>query len=237
MQPKTDSSGCFGISESEFKSALQILSHLNFRPTDIFYHEPVPLAKADLCISKIGKTWVIETIEEEWPRFKFHEDYLSLNIVSKEEKESLHHWTQSAHSIFRFLKRRQQLLIEIGTFLVHKQKKFLDQTGQLKPLKIQDLATHLGLHESTISRALAGKYAITPRGFLPLHSLFCISPLAASAKQILQQLIDQEDKENPMTDAQLMEQLRAVGLPLSRRTIVKYRKQLKINTAPHRKLI
>ena len=223
------------IGELEFTKALERISHLNFRPAATFRQEKVPLIKADLSILKINNIWVIHTIEDDLPKFELHEDYLSLTSNSKEEKDVLRNWAHSAHSIFRFVKRRQQLLVQIGNFLVRKQKNFLDQTGELNPLTVQELADHLQLHESTVSRALADKYVMTPRGFLPLRSLFCSSPLTQTAKQLLQKLIATEDKTHPMTDEQLMNELKNIGLKLSRRTVVKYRHQLKIHTASRRK--
>jgi RNA polymerase sigma-54 factor len=223
------------IDKTKLNQALQIISHLNFRPASLFHHETVPLVKADLSISKIDKNWMIETIEEEWPTFTLKKDYIKLCSFDPQEKQSIRQWTQSAHTIFHSLKRRQQLLIKIGTFLVQRQKNFLDQKGGLEPLTIQELAKHLSVHESTISRALDGKYAMTPRGFLPLHALICVSPLAQTAKQLLEKLISQEDKKEPMTDEDLMKQLQLAGIKIARRTIVKYRHQLKIKAAPLRK--
>lgn len=223
------------VGEIEFKKTLKKIARLNFRPAALFSQEKAPLVKADLSISKINNTWVINTVEDEWPKFQFHEDYLKIKSFSREEKENLKNWANTARSIFRSLKRRQQLLIEIGDFFVRKQKAFLDQKKELAPLTVQQLAEHLQLHESTISRALSNKYAITPRGFLPLHSFFCASPQAQTAKQLLQKLIAAEDKNNPMTDEQLMRELKAAGLNLSRRTVLKYRHQMKIHAASHRK--
>lgn len=223
------------IGEEEFIKTLKQISRLNFRPVALFSTEKVPLVKADLSISKTNNVWVINTIEDEWPKFQFHEEYLSLKSFSREEKDNLRNWAGSARSIFRSLKKRQQLLIEIGDFLVRKQKSFLDQKGELAPLTVQDLAEHLQVHESTVSRALSNKYAMTPRGFLPLHSLFCASPLAQTAKLLLEKLVATEDKKEPLTDEELMKELKAAGVNLSRRTVVKYRHQMKINAAAHRK--
>ena len=223
--------------DQEFAEALKMISHLNFRPLSIFKQEMTPSAKADLSILKVNNIWIIKTVEDEWPKFQFCDDYLSLKGSSKEEKETLANWMQSANFIFSSLRKRQRLLVKIGSFLIAKQKAFLEQTGDLTPLTTQELAQYLDIHESTLSRALAGKYAMTPRGFLALKELFCPSPLAQAAKQALRTLIAQEDKTNPMTDEQLMEQLKAAGLHLGRRTVVKYRKQMKITTASRRKYL
>jgi RNA polymerase sigma-54 factor len=223
--------------EGDFKTALKKIGSLNFRPASLFHQEIIPLVKADLSIAKAGNQWMIETVEDEWPELKFHEDYLSLSTQSKEEKNFIDQCFSSAHSILYSLKRRQQLLIQVGAFLVRKQKIFLDQKGPLKPLSIRDLAKHLNVHESTVSRALSGKYAMTPRGFMPLHDFFCTSPIAQTAKQKLQQLIEQEDKTKPMTDEELVTCLQKEGVKIARRTVVKYRHQLKINAASRRKYI
>lgn len=220
---------------TDLAPAIQALSRLTLRPADLFRKEMTVCAIADLSISKIGRTWLIETREDELPKLSIRADYLALCPESPEEKRSLRSWTASAKWLFRSLKRRRLLLLEIGAFLVRKQAAYLEQKGSLEPLTLQELSQHLGLHESTLSRALFGKHALTPRGLLPLRALLSSSPIADGAKQALQKLIAQEDKKNPLNDAEIVEQLKETGLTLARRTVAKYRKNLKIAPASRRK--
>ncbi len=119
--------------------------------------------------------------------------------------------------------------------LICKQAPYLDQKGPLTPLTIRELAEKLEIHESTLSRALAGKYASTPRGILPLRALISATPAKTTAREILEKLIQAEDKRKPLTDEELSEELRAKGFSIARRTIAKYRTQLKIGSAAQRK--
>jgi RNA polymerase sigma-54 factor len=137
--------------------------------------------------------------------------------------------------LLRSLKRRKKILLDIGAFLVRTQAEYLNGQGPLQPLTLQQLSSHLGLHESTLSRAFAGKYAETPRGFISLRSLVSASPETETAKAALQQLIAHEDKTKPLSDAEITFHLHKIGIKLSRRTIAKYRKALKISPASIRK--
>ncbi len=213
--------------------AIQALARLNCRPADLFRQEPNAPVIADLSISKIGKTWLVESNDEELPKFHLRSDYLSLSPTSSEEKASLRTWATAGKWLLRSLKRRKSILLDIGVFLVRKQAAYLDQKGDLQPLSIQELAQHVHLHESTLSRALAGKYAQTPRGFLPLRSL--LSAPSETAKLALQKLIAQEDKKLPLSDAEIVVQLQKTGRTLARRTVAKYRAELKIGSASRRK--
>jgi RNA polymerase sigma-54 factor len=223
------------IGSFDFSSLISKLSRLNLRPADLFKKEIVAKASADLRISKIEKTWVLETDEEELPKIRIHSEYLSVIPESIAEREALKTWSTSAKWLMRSLKRRRKLLLDIGSFLVRKQGAFLEGKGDLCPLSMKELAEHLELHESTVSRAISGKFAVTPRGFLPLRSLFSLTQ--DTAKSALERLVDCEDKKHPLTDEELVQALKAIGHQVARRTIAKYRRQLKISSSNRRKYL
>jgi RNA polymerase sigma-54 factor len=102
-------------------------------------------------------------------------------------------------------------------------------------LSKNELAQQLKVHESTLSRALFGKYIATPRGVLSMHSLINRDPETVSAKEMLEKLIANEDKKNPLTDDQLATGLKEKGFQVARRTVAKYRGKLKIAAAAQRK--
>jgi RNA polymerase sigma-54 factor len=212
---------------------IQELTRLNVRPADLFRQEPNPPIIVDLSISKIDKTWLVELNDEELPKFHLRTDYLWLKPESAEEKESLRGWATSGKWLLRSLKRRKSILLEVGMLLVKRQAAYLEHIGDLKPLSIQELAEHVHLHESTLSRALAGKYAKTPRGLLPLRGL--LSTASEPAKIALKKLIAQEDKKKPLSDEEIVKELQKTGMRLARRTIAKYRAELKIGPASRRK--
>ncbi len=221
----------------DLKKAIDELGHLSLRPTQVFIQEPMIPIHPDLQIQKVEGGWTIELIEDELPQFYLQTEYLDLKTESNEEKEALSHFKTQAKWIFRSLGRRRELLKEMSKILISKQAAYLDQKGPLVPLTIKELAEKLQVHESTISRALSGKYASTPRGLIPLRSLISADPHTMCARKMLENLIQKENKESPLTDDQLAQELLQKGFPLARRTIAKYRSQLNIGSAAQRKNI
>ncbi len=212
--------------------AIQTLARLECRPASLFRQEPPLPIVADLMISKKEKVWLIESNDEELPKFHLRADYLSLSPKSLEEQENLRRWASSGKWLLRSLKRRKSILLEVGLFLVRKQAAFLEQKGELQPLSTKELSMRLHLHESTLSRAMAGKYANTPRGLLPLSSLMAAP--SEPARLALQKLIRGEDKARPFSDRQIVAELQKTGMRVARRTVAKYRAELKIGPASHR---
>ncbi|MES2273187.1 MAG: RNA polymerase factor sigma-54 [Chlamydiota bacterium] len=223
------------MEKDDLSVAIQMLARLHFRPSDSFKQECAHLVVPDLQIDKIEETWTIELNETEIPKFHIQEKYMTLKADSFEEKESLKTLKTSAKWIIRSLSRRQKLLRKVAHLLVCKQSAYLEQSGPLVNLALRELSESLQIHESTLSRAIQGKYAATPRGVIPLRSLISVSPKTESAKEILEKLIGGEDKEHPLTDDQLAQELKGRGLPVARRTIAKYRTSLKIGSASQRK--
>lgn len=227
------------ISSSELQQSLQQISHLRLNPASSFDHSPIRPLIPDLILKEIDRGWILEIGEEELPLFSIRSDYVDLyNKLKKgEEKETLRSWLTSARWLMRCLKRRRETLRQIGRLLVQTQRAFLEQTGQIKPIRIQDLANLLQVHPSTAWRAVANKTLACPRGLIPLRQFFAESTSTHLAKELLQSLIAGEDKTQPFTDDELVEQLREKGISCARRTIAKYRNALHISTAAQRKAL
>lgn len=225
------------LGSSDLAPAMQLLSRLSLRPAHAFRQEPLRPAIPDLRIAKIEGGWTLELLEDELPKFHIQSDYLELEPETEEERELLRGFKVQAKWVFRSLHRRRKLLREIGRILLRKQASYLDQKGPLVSITVKDLADKLHIHESTLSRALSGKYVATPRGVLPLRALVTASPTTETARELLEKLVQEEDKRAPLTDDQLAKALKAKGYPVARRTISKYRSQLKIGSATQRKHI
>lgn len=223
------------LGSTDLNLAMSDLARLTLRPAHVFIQEPIAPVYPDLKIHKIEGGWSLELIEDELPSFHIQTEYLDIETESNEEKESLRNFKTQAKWIFRSLNRRRKMLREIGRILVRKQAAFLDQKGPLAQLSMKDLAEKLEIHESTLSRALSGKYASTPRGIIPLRSLVTAAPEAANARTTLETLVRGEDKQKPFTDDQLVQELGSKGFKVARRTVAKYRTQLKIGSASQRK--
>jgi len=220
---------------TDIADSIRELSRLSFRPAHAFRKEPVCSICPDIEINKVDGGWEFKLIEEELPQFHIQNEYMNLEVESKEERDSLRNFKTQAKWICRSLSRRKKLLHEICRILICKQSAYLEQKGALTTLSMKEIAEKLEVHESTISRALYGKYASTPRGIIALKSLTTVAPQTETAKEILQSLIQNEDKRKPLTDDELAEKLKSKGHLIARRTIAKYRSQLKIGSASVRK--
>jgi RNA polymerase sigma-54 factor len=223
------------LSLVDLGSAIHDLTKLSFRPASAFNQDPVSLVRPELYIDKIETGWTLALNEDELPKFHIQTDYLEIEPEFPEEKEILRTFKAQAKWIVRSLNRRRSLLRKLGRILICKQARYLDQKGPLALLTVREVAEKLEVHESTLSRALSGKYVSTPRGILPLRALISSTPEAVSAREILQKLIEEEDKRSPLTDDHLATALKAKGYLVARRTIAKYRSQLKIGPAARRK--
>lgn len=214
----------------DLTDAIQKLSQLQLRPVSSFQSECAPSLIADLRILHIEGKWIIEIPDRAFPQFQIIR--YELENFSKEEKKCVREWTYQAKWISHCVKRRQQLLLKIGAYLVRKQSGYLHRQENLKPLSMKEAAKDLEMHESTLSRALSGKYAETPRGLILLRSLIHAAPQALSAKEWIKQLCEKE--KTPLTDSEISELLAKQGISIARRTIAKYRKSLKIGSARNR---
>ena len=221
-------------SREELTAAIKKLAKLSTRPAAQFETVFVKQIYPDLRIVKKGKTWLITSLEEALPTFHLRDEYIHLPGLPKDQKETMKGFAASGKWLQKSIERRRELLLSIAAHLAKNQTAYLDSTGPLVPICPAELATLFGVHESTISRALADKYVESPIGLIPLKSL--ISTYSnQSAKEILKQLITNENKKEPLTDDQIAEALKQTGHKVARRTVAKYRTQLNISPATTRK--
>ncbi len=221
-------------SRDELTTAIKKLAKLSTRPAAQFETVFVKPIYPDLRLVKKGKTWLITSLEEGLPTFHLRDEYLHLQGLPKDQKETMKGFVASGKWLQKSIERRRELLLSVAAHLAKHQTAYLDSKGPLAPMCPAELASVFGVHESTISRALADKYIESPRGLILLKSL--ISTYSnQSAKEILQQLILKENKKEPLTDDQIAEALKKSGHAVARRTVAKYRTQLNISPATTRK--
>lgn len=215
----------FRVSAKELQDGIEKISQLKTRPLYSDKLEVVPSIYPDLEIEE-GK---VSLREEGIPKFRMNEKYLSLR------DETMREFAATAKWLYRSVERRKKLILAIGQYLVKKQRLFFE--GEAGPVRIsaKELAAALGVHESTIFRATAGKYMETPRGMISLRMLIS-TPANGSVKEVLRRLVEQENSTEPHTDESLMRELAKAGFKVARRTIAKYRKELKISTSSTRSL-
>lgn len=141
------------------------------------------------------------------------------------------------------VEQRRKTLLACAECIFELQGDFFQRNGHLKPLTLAEVAEQVGVHQSTVSRAINGKYLQCPRGVYPLNRFFSHSLSTSgggeaspdAAKALLRELIDQEDKRKPLSDQKLSERLVARGFTVARRTVAKYREELGIPGTTGRK--
>jgi RNA polymerase sigma-54 factor len=144
---------------------------------------------------------------------------------------------QEARWLLKNLQARGETLLKVVRCLIRQQSGFLEFGDQaLRPLTLREVAAEVGLHESTISRAVARKYVRTPRGTMPLRAFFASGidtdgggeASSTAIQSMIRRLIDAENPRKPLSDARLAETLKATGVPVARRTVAKYREAMHI---------
>ena len=164
--------------------------------------------------------------------------------ATTEEKEFIRQKIGSAQWLIESIEQRRSTLTRVSQAIVEHQKKFLDEGPEaIEPLKMQQIADKVGVHVTTVSRAVDDKWIQTPRGILPLRKFFVGGTQTEDGEDVawdtirlkLQELIDKEDKSDPYSDEKLVEELKKAGMTVARRTVTKYRKRMAIPSSRQRR--
>ncbi|NGX48632.1 MAG: RNA polymerase sigma-54 factor [Candidatus Anoxychlamydiales bacterium] len=217
----------------------KIILRSNFDPTEKFSYDFPKDIRADISINKLGKNWVIE-IDDDLPYFEINKNLV--NLLEKDKKYSSKKYLFLAMILMKNIKMRRKTLYNISLYIIKKQRSYLLDQSDILPMSIKEVAASLNLHPSTISRSILNKYIKCPKGLLPIKSFFTQSlkseknPIDPSkAKLLLIDLISNENKQKPLSDAKITQLMSEKGFSLHRRTIAKYRKILKIGSSSQRK--
>ena len=231
----------------ELKDAVERISQLNPMPGSLFGEPSAPNVVPDLRVELIDGDYQI-FLEDSWlPSLRYNKYYrrkLNDDSLDDKTKEYLKKKMQSARWLIDAIEQRRSTLYNVTSEMMDVQREFLDHgDAALKPLKMQDIADRAGVHVSTVSRAISGKYIQTPRGIYPLKHFFTGGLQKDSGemesweavRQKLQKIIRDEDKSDPLSDEQISQELKRKGIDIARRTVSKYRKNLGIPSARKRK--
>lgn len=235
------------LSENEIKKAIKDISKLDLNPALGFSSITLAPIVEDLTIKEDGDDFVIFVNEDPLPPLRLKEKYLKLledETLHPETKEFIQKKIASARWMLKNLTERNETLVRIAHLLVKKQQQFLKQReGKLTPLTMLQIAEELGVNESTVTRAVSNKYINTPKGLLSLRSFFSngyttkegVDISSSNIKQEVQDIIKNENKKKPLSDAAISKIIEENGTVCARRTIAKYRVQLGLGTAKQRK--
>ena len=226
-----------GISQNKVRELLQIILTLNPRPASGFsssieVNYPVP----DIII----KDNAVQLNPVIYKDININTGYLSLEAESKETKKYIESKLKQVSWIQQCLTQRKNLIYDIAVFLLDYQQDFFMNGGACHPLLQKDLAMLLGVHESTISRAIKDKYIYCDKGFILLSDLIpkgTEDNSVDSIKETIKEVINNEDKIKPLSDQKITTLLKDKGIEISRRTVAKYRSELNIPDASGRKHI
>ena len=237
-----------GASIESIKHAIDFLRHhLNPHPGAEFGASMNHSIAPDVVVEEIDGRFEIRIEKGGIPDLSISAVYRNLLKESRPDPkvyEYLRRKIESAKWFIDAIQQRQSTLQRISATIVRKQEDFLRHGVQhLRPMKMQDVAEEVGVHISTVSRAISGKYIQTPQGIFEMKRFFSGGTLSDSGemvsqraiKQRLQAIVEQEDRRAPLSDDDIVEKLKAEGLNIARRTVTKYRKALGIPSSSRRK--
>ncbi|MBS1803086.1 MAG: RNA polymerase sigma-54 factor [Acidobacteria bacterium] len=235
------------VSAEEAHAGVEFIRTLEPRPGRLYNREQTRLIEPDVVFTKRGGEWVVSMNEEDLPSLRLSARYrrmLTSEGTEKEVKEYVKERFRSAMQLMRNIAQRKSTIVRTCEVIVRRQQDFLDQGIEaLRPMMIKEVAEEIGVHPSTVSRAVANKYAHTPQGVIELRFFFsegANGPEGADTpllllKRKVRKLIDEEDPKKPLTDDQIAAELQRQGIQLTRRTVAKYREDMNIPSTHQRR--
>jgi RNA polymerase sigma-54 factor len=228
--------------------AVEIVKHLDPRPGQKYNRTQPRLIEPDVFIVKVGGQYTVVTNEDEVPQLRLSPTYrhmLERDALNKDVKNYVKDCFKSAVQLLKNIEQRKHIIVKVCEAIIRRQGEFLDKgIDQLKPMMIKDVAEEVGVHPSTVSRAVANKFAHTAQGVFELRFFFSEAvngPLGNGTsllivKRKVKKFIEQEDPRNPLTDEKIAQMLKEEGISVTRRSITKYREDLKIPSTHQRRV-
>ena len=238
----------FKVPVDEILTAVKIIEGLEPRPGRNYLSDEVIHIIPDVYVAEDSEgKFVIVLNDDGMPRLRLSNYYRRLlakkNSLNQEEKHFLEEKLRSAIWLLKSLDQRNKTIYRVTESILKFQEGFFRiGTNELKPLNLKDIATDLGMHESTISRVTSSKYLQCPQGLLDFKFFFSNavhSPegdvSSSLIKNTIKQLISKEDPKHPLTDKDLVKKISDLNVRIARRTVAKYREELKISSYSRRK--
>lgn len=240
-----------GLSIEELKGHVEIIQHLDPKPGSRFNPQPSQYVIPDVYIIKVEDQYVAVLNEDGLPQLRISPTYRRLldkgaTENNDETRAYVKDKFRSALWLIKSVEQRQKTIHKVATSICTFQRDFLDHgIEHLRPLVLRDVANDIGMHESTVSRVVTNKYMHTPQGVFEMKYFFHsgISSSYGDAvssvtiKNRIKKIIESEDTKKPLSDSKIVNILQREGLMLARRTIAKYREELKIPTSNQRKVM
>jgi RNA polymerase sigma-54 factor len=235
------------VSPAQVQKAADIIATLEPKPGRIFSQETAQYITVDVFVEKDEGEYNVILNDDRVPHLRISNLYRQMIAnpgADKGTKSYIREKIKGGQWLIRNIRQRQQTIYNIASEIVKKQRQFFDEgITRIKPLTMQEVADSLGIHESTVSRAIANKYMNTPHGLFDMKYFFNTGIEAAGGenisvnniKRMVQEMVSQEDPKSPLSDQQIIDRLKEKGITLARRTVTKYRKELKILSSNQRR--
>jgi RNA polymerase sigma-54 factor len=237
-----------GLTPEEVSHHVEIVKRLDPKPGLKYSPDRSSYIVPDVFVIKEGEEYKIALNDDGLPRLRISPTYRRMLDVKEPGSEETRNYVKdklrSALWLLKSVDQRQRTIYKVAESIVKHQRPFLEHgVAQLRPLVLRDVATDIGMHESTVSRVVANKYMHTPRGVYEMRFFFhsgITSSLgeaisSVTIKDKIRKMIDAEDAAHPLSDSRIAEILGRDGLPLARRTVAKYREELRIPPSNLRK--
>ncbi len=232
----------------QVQRAANFIATLDPKPGQIFTPDPNNYVLPDVTVEKIGGEWQISLNGDQIPHLRIsntYKDLMSSERSKDEVRDYIREKIRSGKFLIKSIHQRQQTISNIAHRIVDRQRDFLEYgPSALKPMTMVQIADEVGVHETTVSRAISGKYMATPHGVFDMKYFFTPGYQTAdgeamsntSVKGIIAELVKAEDPKSPLSDKEIVELLEQKGIPIARRTVAKYRSELNILPSNMRKL-
>ncbi len=228
--------------------AIDFVRTLDPRPGLRYNKAETRLIEPDVAFIKQGEEYLVLMNDEEVPQLRLNPSYrrlLSRDAAEKDVRNYVKERYKSAIQLIKNIEQRKQTILRVCYSILERQRDFLDHgIDHLKPMMIKEVAEEIGVHPSTVSRAVANKYAHTPQGVFELRYFFSESvngPEGSTTsllilKRRVKKLIEDEDPTRPLTDEQITRILQSQGIQVTRRTVAKYREDMRIPSTHQRRV-
>ena len=229
--------------------ALDVIRHLDPRPGLRYSGPGARQVEPDVYIFKDGEDYVIQISDDDLPQLRLNPQYRKMLDRQQEPDKDVRNYVKeryaSAIQLIKNIEQRKQTILRVCHSIVRRQEDFLEHgIDQLKPMMIKEIAEEIGVHPSTVSRAVSSKYAHTPQGVFELRYFFSeavqgpgggATPLLILKRRV-KKMIEEEDSGHPLTDEQITERLLSEGIEVTRRTVAKYREDMRIPSTHQRRV-
>jgi len=238
-----------GRPQEHIQIAVSVIRHLDPAPGLRYGGGGARQVEPDVYIEKDGEDFLITLNEDDIPQLRLNGDYKRMLDRDQEPSKDVRNYVKeryaSALQLIKNIEQRKQTIVRVCHSIVRRQEDFLEHgIDFLKPMMIKEVAEEIGVHPSTVSRAVSNKYVHTPQGVFELRYFFseAVQGPSGSATPLLilkrrvKKMIEEEDPKHPLTDEQITARLQEEGIQVTRRTVAKYREDMKIPSTHQRRV-